>query len=63
MVLLTSWDMDLEFNEIGKRYGFSEERDLVEDSMKTTCWGTQKTCYLQNESCCVIAKPLQDRAC
>jgi hypothetical protein len=36
MVLLTSWDMDLEFNEIGKRYGFSEERDSVEDSMKTT---------------------------
>jgi hypothetical protein len=36
MVRLTSWDMDLEFNETEKRYGFNEERNLMEDSMKTT---------------------------
>jgi hypothetical protein len=40
MVLLTFWDLNLEFNETGKRYGFNEESDSVEDSMKTTGWGT-----------------------
>ena len=36
MVRLTSWDMDLEFNKTEKRYGFNEERNSMEDSMKTT---------------------------
>jgi hypothetical protein len=45
MVLLTFWDLNLEFNKIGKRYGFNEESDSVEDSMKTTGWGAWKTLY------------------
>jgi hypothetical protein len=36
MVRLTSWDIDLEFSETEKRCGFNEERNSMEDSMKTT---------------------------
>jgi hypothetical protein len=60
MARLTSWGIGLEFSETEKRCGFNEERNSMEDSMKTTRQGKRKLpIYERNElrHCETLAGP------